>query len=541
MEAIKQEQFDFVTSSVGNYIECAHGDELQSYFEPIIDAIDSGKYQRIAISACHAVGKTFTMARIADAIMGSFDEVKLVSTAPTFRQVHDLLWKEITTAYNNKPAYFRRGKLNEVALWINSETYAQGFSPQKRAKSEAGQGTDSVFQGYHGKYMTVVIFDEATGVEQQFWEQAEGLLNQGYRVLFVAIANPTSRNCQFFKCFSNMTWKTFSIKCFDSPNLKANGINTTEDIQKEADYIKSLDAEEAMDRLGSYACPVPFLINTRWVIEKAIEWGVDHPLFQGKVIGQFPDIDSDIFLSEEQVKTSQNRYKIELSEEVEGYIGLDVARYGIDKSVLTAMVSTEQISKKSMVKNDTNQVCGKTINFIADLKEQFPNISVWRLSIDGGFGHGVIDRLKEMQEDEEDERVNEILKGVEILEINFGSSDWVMFNYGWCDEFTRRKRYDDRKVQEDRENFSNFKSKMFELLARDVKESIRLISDRLYSDQLPTIKRSEDSKGRLKVESKIDYKERTGETSPDEADSLALCNFGRYFAKQFSIMDILNK
>ncbi len=43
------------------------------------------------------------------------------------------------------------------------------------------------------------------------------------------------------------------------------------------------------------------------------------------------------------------------------------------------------------------------------------------------------------------------------------------------------------------------------------------------------------------IESKQDYKERTGETSPDDADSLALCNFAKYFARQTSILDIFNK
>jgi len=555
---LTDDQLDYILSSIGNYIEVGHGDEIQPYFEPIIDAIDSGKYQRIAIRACHAVGKTFTNARIGDAIMGSYDEVKLISTAPTYRQVHDLLWKEWTTAYNNKLPELKRGKLNETELWINSETFARGFSPQRRVKSETGQGTDSVFQGYHGKFMTAIIFDEATGIDPQLWEQAEGLLNSGYRVLIIAIGNPTSRNCQFFKCFSDRSWKKFSITCFDSPNLKANNINSIEDIEAEVEIIESLPDDEAIDRLSSYLCPVPYLINTRWVIEKAIEWGVSHPLFLGKVIGEFPTEDSDSIISEEHVIKSQERPWQDIDDEKEGYVGLDVARFGIDKSILSSMVGLQQTDdnkaefngkriKRAMSKNDTNQVVGNTLNYLEWLQDEYPNVSNWRLAIDGGFGHGVIDRLKELQEQnpEKEElesiRVYNILSKVEILEINFGSSDWVMFHYGWCDEFTRRKRWDDRKVQEDRENYANFKAKMFDLLAMDIKKTLRLISDDTYSKQLPTIRKDVDSKGRLKIESKEDYKKRTGETSPDESDSLALCNFARYFASTTSVFDIMTR
>lgn len=538
---LTNEETDFILESVGNYIEVGHGDELQPYFEPVVQAIDEGRFQRIAVKACHAVGKTFTIARVADAIMGSYSETKLISTAPTYRQVHDLLWKEITTAYQNKLPELKFGRLNETELWIDSETYARGFSPQKRVKSEVGQGSDSVFQGYHGKYMTVVIFDEATGVDAQLWDQAEGLLNQGYRVLFLVIGNPTSRNCKFFKTFQDRLWKTFTISCFDSPNLKANNIQSVADIDAEVEYIRTLSDEDAIDRLASYNCPVPYLINTRWVIEKAIEWNTDHPLFLSKVLGEFPDSDSDVVATEEEVVKSQAREECDLSEETQGFIGLDVARFGIDKSVLSSIIGDQQISRKSMSKNDTNQVVGHTINYVESLQEEFEQITSWRVCVDGGFGHGVIDRLRELKDSDEDERIYGILESVEILEINFGSTDWVTYHYGWIDEFSRRKKDDDRLVQEDRENYANFKAKMFDVLSLDIKQTLKLANDHIYAEQLPTIMKQVDSKGRLKIESKEDYKVRTGETSPDEADSLALCNFGRHFAFQGSIMDIFKK
>lgn len=537
---LTNEQLDFVLESTLNYIEIVHNEDIEDYFVPIIEAVDDPRFQRIAIKACHAVGKTFGMARIIEALMSTNDYIKIISTAPTYRQVHDLLWKEIHSAYEKKPPEFRRGQLNQTEWWINSETFARGFSPQKRVKSETGQGTDSAFQGYHAKYWTVVVFDEAVGVEPQIWEQVEGLLTSGVRILFLTIANPTSRNCRFFKCFQDRSWKTFSITCFDTPNLKAAGIHSVEDIEKEVEYISTLDDEDALERLAGYPCPKPYLVNTRWVIEKAIEWGTDHPLFMGKVLGEFPDEDGDVLVSEQDIRTAQNRASKDLSKETTGFIGLDVARFGVDKSALTSMVETEQISKKVMAKNDTNQVVGHTINFIEEHQKKFPRIKKWRLAVDGGFGHGVIDRLRELKSEKDDARIYKILQTVDILEINFGSSDWLTFNYGWADEVTRKRKENDRKVQEDRENYCNFKAKMFDLLSRDIKKVIKMIPDPVFMKQLPTIRKDVDSKGRLKIESKEDYKERTGETSPDEADSFALCNFARYFAiKPISMLEAI--
>jgi len=228
---LTNEQTDFILSSTANYIEVGHGDTLQPYFEKILTDIDyyidTGQgYNRFIIPACHGVGKTFTLARFGDACMGRFNEVKIVSTAPSHRQVHDLLWKEWATAYQNKLTELKRGKLNETQFWVNSETFARGFSPPKTVQKEAGQGTDSAFQGYHAKFLLVVLFDEGVGIAQQFWKQAEGLLTSGHRVIFIAIGNPTSRNCEFYKKTQDRMWKTYPISCFDSPNLKAAGIQS---------------------------------------------------------------------------------------------------------------------------------------------------------------------------------------------------------------------------------------------------------------------------------------------------------------------------
>ena len=82
---------------------------------------------------------------------------------------------------------------------------------------------------------------------------------------------------------------------------------------------------------------------------------------------------------------------------------------------------------------------------------------------------------------------------------------------------------------------------LFDLLARDLQRNLKLLNDDIYKKQLPTIISDIDGKSRFKIESKETYKARTGESSPDDSDSLALANFARYFAlKPLSISDALN-
>ena len=164
---------------------------------------DIALYDRIAISACHAVGKTWLMARIALWFINCFPNSKVITTAPTNRQVEMLLWGEIGEAYQ-KSAYPLGGHLTKKKLDISPIWYALGFSPEKKAGSDSAEQQGSEFQGFHSRYI-LVIFDEAVGVEPDIWNQAEGLLTSGEIVKFICIGNPTNPSCDFAECFDKPT------------------------------------------------------------------------------------------------------------------------------------------------------------------------------------------------------------------------------------------------------------------------------------------------------------------------------------------------
>ena len=79
---------------------------------------------------------------------------------------------------------------------------------------------------------------------------------------------------------------------------------------------------------------------------------------------------------------------------------------------------------------------------------------------------------------------------------------------------------------------------MFNDLAQDLKNVIRIRGDKIYGQELPTIKYKFTSSGKMAIESKKEYKERTGKKSPDYSDSLAIANFGR---KIKTMNDTLNR
>ena len=481
--------------------ECLGVKTLQDYQRQVV--LEICKFDKVTIAACHSIGKTWMLARTSLWFLTCFKNSIIITTAPTYNQVENLLWGEIREAYKNSKLPIG-GRCLNTKLILSDKWYALGFSPQKSAGvSEEQKG--SSFQGFHSDYV-MVIFDEATGIPSDIWKMAEGLLTSGKIVKFIAIANPTTRSSEFYKTFTSSRFKKLYLNCFDSPNLKANNFFSKEDLDLEIDRLSLLPEGERLNQIYSYKKPVPHLISAQWVIEFIMEWGFDHPLTVSKVFGEFPQDDQSVLIKMNYVESAIKRnYEISLSDF--RYIGVDVARYGNDKTVITEMIGYKVTNVLVLTKRSTTEVTGQVINLI---EGEYENFKTTVLVDATGIGSGVIDNLVELQTSQK------LSKSINILEVHFGASP------------ANPNEPDKSLVEQDKSRYLNLKAKMFQMLSNDLRDKIDLPENENYLKELPSLKASFDGKGRLKIESKDEYKKRTGRSSPDFSDSLALCNMGRY-------------
>lgn len=475
-------------------------DSLESYQSDILSNIS--RYDRVAISACHDVGKSWTLARVVLWFVTCFPYSKVITTAPTFNQVKNILWSEIRSAYS-RSKFPLGGKMNQTEWQVTQEGdwFALGFTPRNELSGESGQGSQSSFQGFHAPYI-LIVFDEATGIPHPIWTMTEGMLTSG-NVKFVAIGNPTSRNSEFYKCFSSPDWAKVKLNCFNSPNLIANGITDLESLKKEIDYVRSLPDPEAAERLRSYRVLKNYLLSLKWVVSMGLprKWGVEHPLFVSKVLGEFPQDSDGTLIPLGAIESSQLRIAYPSGSDRKT-LGVDVARFGSDATVITALHGKKFLKRQSLIKQDTNQVVGAILHMARELG------GVDIIVVDEtGVGGGVVDLLNAARIDDT------LSRNTEVRGVQFGAS---------CED------------ESDREKFVNLKARMFRLLADDLKAEDGLClppeneGGDVYLDELPTLLYYFDNKGRMRIESKDDYKKRTGRKSPDDSDSLALANYGRY-------------
>ena len=488
------------------FIEYLGVHRLEVYHDRILE--DFVDFPNLAIAATHAVGKTWITARMALAFLNLYKNSKVITTAPTGRQVKKLLWGEIRAAHR-KAIRPLGGRALQTELIINEEWYAMGFSPQK----EAGDGREqsgSSFQGFHADYI-LVIFDEATGIPADVWKMVQGLLTSGKVVKFVAIGNPTTRNCEFFKCFSDPSFKKIYLSCFDSPNMIANGFTDMDSLNEEIRVLKAMSDDERIIRMNAYKVEVSYLLSASWVMGRALAWGVDHPLFLSKVLGKFPNEEDNVIIQLGQVEEAQRRTQ-PTHAGLHRAVGVDVARFGDDAIVFTEIIGLQQTRRKSMHKKSNVEVCDELTAWLYDKFGDFDTT----IAIDGtGVGGGVIDILRDRQAN------NLIPRGWQILEVHFGAG---------VEQDKDTDPMDNTKEKEKafKLRFANLKAKMFYELGEDLKKDLAILDDNCYVEQLPTIKYRFQSNGRMLIESKDEYKERTGMNSPDDADSLALANYARH-------------
>lgn len=406
--------------------------------EEIANAIVNNR--RVVVPSGHGIGKTWLMARVVIWFLYCFPPSKVITTAPTWNQVEKLLWSEISKAHRSSRIPLG-GHLLLTNLKIRDEWFATGFSTAgTNAEREYGAPK---FQGYHSPNMLIVL-DEGPGVDHAIWLAAETLIT-GENNKIVAIGNPTSPSGDFYNACKSPLWKKINVSSFDHPNVKENKII------------------------------VPGAVTTEWVEERKIEWGEDSPLWMAKVMGMFPTEGNDTLIP---LAWAEACVGLGLSKEGERKLGVDVARYGVDRTALCQIWGKVTLPIETVNKKDTNWTSGRVK--VLNKSANFEAIAV----DDTGVGGGVTDALED--------------EGIDVDAVNFGGQ------------------------AVDNSMFENRVSEMY-WYARELirAKEIELPDDKELINELCIRKFSYTRKGKIRIESKDDVKKR-GHKSPDKADAFVL-------------------
>ena len=137
----------------------------------------------------------------------------MLSTAPTFRQVHHILWRQMRRLYRPNRDVLG-GKMLDTRWELADDRYAMGLSAESADE----------FQGFHSPNMFIVV-NEAEGASDEIYEAIEAVMTSSEPRLLL-IGNPTIVSGAFHRAFhqERHLYKTITIYAFDCPNVKENKI-----------------------------------------------------------------------------------------------------------------------------------------------------------------------------------------------------------------------------------------------------------------------------------------------------------------------------
>lgn len=450
------------------------------------------KYKTVAVKTCNAVGKSYIAARIVVTFLLLHPGSIVVTTAPTWRQVIDVLWREIATTVKLSRHKLTQKEVTQAGLNLDSDWFAVGLSTKYPEN----------FFGYHADHILVVV-DEAGGVPEPIFKGVKAITpNANAHVLY--IGNPTNPDGTFADSFKNPRVKTFTISAFDTPNFIANNIRTLDDLLKLFTPPPGADELEFMTAVSNnLKLPYPALIDPAVVYERYWEWGVDSPAWQALIMGEFPTQSDLALIPSDLIEMAMGMNTIEEATgktyaELSGWnipdgppeYGLDMARFGMDKTVLTPRRGGWVEEQVSWGKTDLIDSANRVISLV----DAIENPSTIKID-DTGNGGGTTDSLNH-------QRADKFLTGEPYL------YTVIPFNFA--------------SASSDPDKFYDITSELYwNLKAWFTKKAISLPYDKQLFSELVG-RRWGLVGGKIKVETKEEYKKRTGGRSPDKSDSLAL-------------------
>jgi hypothetical protein len=384
---------------------------------------------REATASGHGIGKSALVAWIILWAMSTRPHLNGTITANTTTQLNTKTWREL--------ALWHKRAINEHWFTVTAtkifhknheKTWACSAIPNTEHNAEA-------FAGQHGTHV-LIIYDEASGIPDKIWEVSEGAMTDPRAMHFV-YGNPTKNTGKFRDIFAN-------------------------DSRWERNQIDSRDCK---------------MTNKKEINEQIATYGEDSDFCRVRIKGEFPRAGSMQFISSEVCDICMlSEAPYEAFFQVPIVLGVDVARFGEDKTVIAVRQGRKVLELRRYRDHDTMQVAAQTVSAIREF-------SPAATFVDGvGIGAGVVDRLR--------------MLGHDIIEVNAG------------------RKPDDEKT------YYNKRAEMGDRLRIAMTEGLDLPNDADLRKALIGIEYGFDDKERMRLERKQDMKKR-GLESPDDFDALA--------------------
>jgi phage terminase large subunit len=414
---------------------------------------------RVAVRSGHKIGKSTSAVILALWFVCCFPRARVIFTAPTHRQIKAVLWKELRRVYHRAKVPIG-GILHEVpeaGLQFRDGREVIGLSTKEPEK----------MAGFSGPAILYVV-DEASGVPEAIYEAIEGNRAGGADggAKIVLFSNPTQTSGTFCAAFGEKRDFWFPI------------------------HVSSLEATK-------YSDAIPGLAQAGWVDERRAEWGELSPLYQVRVLGNFPSQSEKSVVGVALITAGVERWA---DTKAEGSLefGVDVARFGDDETIIAQRRGLKVQKLTPLQSLDGVAIAKRVVDEVKLTRK--PGEPPAKIKVDViGYGASVVDQLRAY--DQKGEPL------FEVVDINVAEKATA-------------------------EDFVNLRSQLAFAVTDWLKEGGAIPRDSKLEGDLAAPTYSFDGQGRRKVEPKDAIKARLGR-SPDRGDAVALAIYSPPTSKVF--------
>ncbi len=320
-------------------------DFIEPWQREELEALDAGA-TKLSIRSGHGVGKTCFCAWLALHFLLFRDDVKIIITSPSQKQMTDGLIPEIQKWVAKLPEWM------SMQLDVTSERMTRKPSTKNNFISfrTARKENPEALAGVHATSVMIIV-DEASGVEEVIYETGQGALSTKGAIA-VLIGNPTKPSGFFYRTHNELSdlWRTRRVRCHDSSRVSE-------------DYILSQERT----------------------------YGRDSREFKVRVLGEFPDSGADAVIPRRYLEAAVGR---DMQSDSYGVVwGLDAGRGG-DPSALTIRGERLVHDFKEWQLDDTMNLVGHVSNMWSTTPSRWKPIRIFIDVI--GLGGPIFDRLSEL-------------------------------------------------------------------------------------------------------------------------------------------------
>ena len=332
---------------------------------------------RMAVSSGRGIGKSALVSWLTIWMLTTRIGSTTIVSANSEAQLRSVTWAEITKwlSMSIHSHWFEVSATRVLpAKWI-AELVERDLKLGTRYWSVEGrlwsaENPDS-YAGVHNFAGVMLVFDEASGIDDSIWSVAAGFFTENTPNRFwLCFSNPRRNSGYFYECFNSKRdfWRN---KIVDARSVEGTD---------KAVYQQIID-----------------------------EYGPDSSAAHVEVYGQFPNASDDQFIGNALVDEAMERPAIS-DQSAPIVVGVDPARFGADATVIAIRQGRDILSIRRHRGDDTMEVVGRVIDVIEEYKPALVVID------EGGLGAGVVDRLKEQR--------------YKVRGVNFGNKSSKPLMYG---------------------------------------------------------------------------------------------------------------